>query len=209
MKRVLIVGAGGFGREVYSWAQAHPDCGRAWTIGGFLDDNHAALDGLEYDVPILGAAADYEPVPGDLFLCAMGKPEVKATVCRQLLDRGAEFLTLVHPSVVLGSNVQLGRGVVLCPGVVLTCDIEVGDFAMINCLSSAGHDVRIGAWATISAHCDMTGHTELGAGSFMGSGARILPGKKVGAGSLVGAGAVVLANVPADCKVFGNPARVF
>lgn len=209
MKRVVIVGAGGFGREVYSWARHHPDCGRAWEILGFLDDDPNVLEGFEYEVPILGPVANHQPDAEELFLCAIGTPDIKRAVCQQLLDRGAVFLTLVHPSVVLGENIQLGQGVVLCPGVVLTCDIQVGDFAMINCLSSAGHDVRIGNWATISGHCDMTGFTEFGDSAFMGSGARILPGKKVGPRALVGAGSVVLGNVPADSKVFGNPARPF
>lgn len=209
MKRVIIVGAGGFGREVYSWARAHPDCGKAWEITGFLDDNSRALESFNYEVPILGPVAAHQTESDERFLCAIGSPAVKRSVCQQLLDRGGVFLTLVHPSVIMGRNVQLGRGVVLCPGVVLTCDISVGDFAMINCLSSAGHDVRIGDWATISAHCDMTGRTELGEMAFMGSGARLLPGKKVGPRALVGAGSVVLSNVRADSKVFGNPARAF
>lgn len=209
MKRVIIVGAGGFGREVYSWAKDHPDNGSAWEIIGFLDDKPEALDSFNYRTPVLGTIADYQPAGDEQFLCGIGTPEVKRAACQQLLNRGAEFLTLVHPSVVFGENVRLGQGVVICPGVVLTCDIHVGDFAMINCLSSAGHDVRIGDWATVSAHCDLTGGTELGESAFMGSGARILPGKTVGPRALIGAGSVVLSNVPADSKVFGNPARVF
>lgn len=209
MKRVIIVGAGGFGREVYSWAQEHPDNGRAWEVIGFLDDNRKALDAFNYGTPILGTIAEHQPAADEQFLCGIGTPEVKRAACQQLLNRGAEFLTLVHPSVVLGKNVQLAQGVVICPGVVLTCDIQVGDFAMINCSSSAGHDVRIGDWATVSAHCDLTGGTALGEMAFMGSGARILPGKTVGPRALIGAGSVVLGNVPADSKVFGNPARAF
>lgn len=209
MKRVIIVGAGGFGREVFNWAKDHPDCGKVWEITGFLDDNPQALEGFNYEVPILGPVSDHQPAADELFLCAIGTPTIKRAVCQQLLDRGGVFLTLVHPSVIIGRNVQLGRGVILCPGVVLTCDIRVGDFAMINCLSSAGHDAWIGNWATISAHCDMTGRTELGEMAFMGSGSCILPGKKVGPRALVGVGSVVLGNVRADSKVFGNPARGF
>ncbi|TVP79605.1 MAG: acetyltransferase [Puniceicoccaceae bacterium] len=209
MKRLIIVGAGGFGREVFNWASAHPDCGRLWEIAGFLDDNPAALDGCNYPVAVLGSVANHHPAADELFICAIGAPSIKWAVCQQLLDRSASFLTLVHPSVIMGANVQLGQGVVLCPGVILTCDIQIGDFAMINCLSSVGHDARIGDWATLSAHCDVTGGAEVGERALLGSGARILPGKKVGPGALVGAGSVVLGNVAAESKVFGNPARVF
>ncbi|NBB79072.1 MAG: hypothetical protein GVY36_06440 [Verrucomicrobia bacterium] len=209
MKRVIIVGAGGFGREVFCWAKDHPDYGSAWVIAGFLDDNPRALEGFNYEVPVLGPINDHQPTANELFLCGIGAPAVKRAACQPLIDRGGVFLTLVHPSVIMGQNIQLGQGVVLCPGVVLTCNIRVGDLALINCLSSAGHDALIGNWATISAHCDMTGQTELGEMAIMGSGARILPGKTVGPRALVGAGSVVLGNVPADSKVFGNPARAF
>ena len=209
MKRLIILGAGGFGREVFAWAKAHPDCGRLWELAGFLDDNASALDGFEYAVPVLGAVADYIPVEGDLFLCAIGSPAIKRKVCERILAKGAQFINLVHPSAVIGENVSLGRGVIICPQAVVTCDVQIGDFVGINCHSSVGHDVRIADWVTLSGHCDVTGQCELGEMVFLGSGARILPLKKVGARALVGAGSVVISHVAADTKVFGNPARRF
>ena len=80
---------------------------------------------------------------------------------------------------------------------------------MANCHTTIGHDVRIGAWATISANCDLTGHTEIGEAAYFGSGARVIPGKKVGARAVVGAGSVVIRDVPEGVSVFGNPARIF
>ncbi len=209
MKRLIIAGAGGFGREVYAWARAHPDCGRFWEIAGFLDDNPAALDGYDYLCPILGTVAEYAPGEDDVFLCAIGAPAIKRKVCELLLARSAEFISLVHPSAILGANVALGKGVIICPYAIVTCDVKVGNFVAINCHSSVGHDVRIADWVTLSGHCDVTGQTQLGEMAFLGSGARILPLKKVGARALVGAGSVVISHVPADAKVFGNPARTF
>jgi sugar O-acyltransferase (sialic acid O-acetyltransferase NeuD family) len=209
MKKLIIVGAGGFGREVYAWATAHPDCGTQWEVHGFLDDNDAALDGFNYPVGIVGQVGDYSPQSDELFICAIGAPSIKRVVCEKLIGRSAEFMGLVHPSATIGPNVNIGRGVVICPQVVLTADITIGNFAAINCHSSAGHDVMIGDWATLSGHCDVTGYVEVGEGAFLGSGARILPGKSVGAGALVGAGSVVIRSVAAGQKVFGNPARKF
>ena len=209
MKRLIIVGAGGFGREVYSWAEAHPDCGRLWEIAGFLDDNPAALDGFDYTANILSAVLDYSPHSNDLFVCAIGSPAIKRKVCEKLLGSGAEFISLVHPTAVIGFNVVIGVGTIICPHVIVTCDVTIGDFVAINCLSSIGHDVQIADWVTLSGHCDVTGQTELGEMAFLGSGARILPLKKVGARAMVGAGSVVISHVPADVKVFGNPALIF
>lgn len=207
MKKLIIVGAGGFGREVYAWAKVHPDCGIVWQLAGFLDDDAAVLDGYDYPVGVMGSVAEHQPAADELFVCAIGAPMIKKKVCQALLARSAVFISLVHPSVILGENIQLGEGVVLCPRVTLTADITIGDFVAINCHSSAGHDVVIGDWATISGHCDLTGNTRYGAGAFLGTGVRIVPSKSVGGLAYVGAGAVVIRSVKDGQKVFGNPAR--
>ena len=208
MKDLYIVGAGGFGREVYGWLGDMGDASD-WRFCGFLDDNPEALQGLDYGQGVVAPISGFQVEPSQLFVCGIGDVSTKIMLCQPLMDRGAQFLTVVHPTVVIGRNVRLGQGVVLCPGVILTCDMEIGDMVMINCRSSAGHDVSIGDWCTISAHCDLTGYTKLGRGVFMGSGARIIPGKSVGADAVIGAGSVVIRSVAAGQKVFGNPARVF
>lgn len=208
MKDLYIVGAGGFGREVYGWLCAMGESDD-WQFCGFLDDNSEALTGLDYDKGVVAPIHDFEVNAAQLFVCGIGDVSTKIKLCKPLLEKGAQFLTVVHPTALVGKNVRLGKGVVLCPGVILTCDIEVGDLVMINCRSSVGHDVTIGDWSTISAHCDLTGHTQLGRGVFMGSGARIIPGKSVGDDAVVGAGSVVIRSVAKGQKVFGNPARVF
>ncbi|MEO0510106.1 MAG: acetyltransferase [Verrucomicrobiota bacterium] len=209
MKRLIIVGAGGFGREVYAWAKDHKDCGTLWEVVGFLDDDPFALNAFEYPVGILGSIDTYVIGPDDIFLCAIGSPKVKKVVVGRMLARGADFMTLVHPTVVVGENVMIAVGTIVCPGAVITCDITIGRFVAVNCLSSIGHDVKVGDWATISGHCDLTGKSSIGEGSFLGSGSRILPGKSVGSEALVGAGSVVLNSVSDGKKVFGNPAQPF
>jgi sugar O-acyltransferase (sialic acid O-acetyltransferase NeuD family) len=209
MKNLYIVGAGGFGREVYAWLQHLPAKGVDWELRGFLDDDLNALNGFEYDLRVVGAVMDFEPTHDDLFVCGIGSVAAKRRSCQHLLERGARFFTLVHPTALVGANVVLGEGVVLCPRVTVTCDVQIGAMTMVNCHSTIGHDASIGAWSTISAHCDLTGFTRVGEGSFLGSGARVIPGKTVGSGAVVGAGSVVIRSVADGRKVFGNPAREF
>jgi len=208
MKKLIIVGAGGFGREIYGWASDHPDSGTAWELAGFIDDDVDALDGYQYPAGVIGSIEAHQPAADEVFVCAIGAPMIKQQVCQALMERSAKFISLVHPSVIHGENVQLGIGVVLCPRVTLTADISIGDFAAINCHSSVGHDVVIGAWATISGHCDLTGNTRYGVGAFLATGVRIVPGKSIGDFSYVGAGSIVIRSVKDGQKVFGNPARV-
>ena len=209
MKDVFIAGAGGFGRELVAWATDHPDCGREWRLAGFLDDNPEALAGYRYPLSVVGGIADYEPGKNELLLCGLGVPAVKERLCPELIRRGAVFLTLVHPRAVVGRNVELGAGTVVCPGAVLTSDIQAGELVLFNNLSSAGHDVRVGAYSTLSCHVDLTGYVEIGRGVMVGSHASILPKVTVGDGAFVGAGSVVLNPVGAGQHVFGSPARPF
>ena len=207
MKDLYIVGAGGFGREVYNWlldTGSSPD----WQFCGFLDDNSEALKNLDYERGVVAPVKGFIVQPSQLFVCGIGEVSTKIKLCKPLLEQGARFLTVVHPTVLVGKNVRLGQGVVLCPGVILTCDIEVGDMVIVNCHSSVGHDATIGDWCTMSAHCDLTGHARLGRGVFMGSGSRVIPGKSVGDNAFVGAGSVVIQSVASGQQVFGNPARV-
>ncbi len=207
MKRVLIVGAGGFGRELLAWCAHDPAYGREWKVEGFLDDNPNALAGYAVPVGVTGAVADYTPRAGEEFLCAIGQPKIKRRVVESLKERGAVFRRFVHPAVICGNNVKLGEGVVLCPGVILTSDIVLEDHVMFNCGASAGHDVKIGCYTTLSGHCDLTGFVQVGREVFFGSGARVIPGKRVGDGAVVGAGSVVIMDVPHGVTVMGVPAR--
>jgi hypothetical protein len=154
MKTVYILGAGGFGRELYWWLMQSPENGKAWKVAGFLDDNADALKGFDYPVGIVGSVMGYRPQPGDLLACAITQPKVKKPVVEALVAKGAEFLTFVHPKAHLGGNVKIGRGSVICPGVVMTCDIAIGDFTTINVNSTVGHDARVGHFCLINSHCD-------------------------------------------------------
>lgn len=206
MKKLFIIGAGGFGREVHAWARQHPDCGTLWEIAGFLDDNPEALRDSGDFAPI-APLTGHRPTACYLYLNGLALPELKQKLLPTLLAAGAEFLTFVHPTAKVGERVKLGRGVVLCPGAIVTADATLGDFVVLNLRATVGHDAVVGAYVTASAHCDITGYVEVGEGVFMGSRASIIPGRKVGAGARIGAGAVVFTHVAPGITVVGNPAR--
>jgi sugar O-acyltransferase (sialic acid O-acetyltransferase NeuD family) len=207
MKKLLIVGAGGFGRELYAWASQHPDHGRAWTLAGFLDDNASALAAFGDFAPVRPLAR-HRPAPDEVFLCGLGLPPQKERLLAPLLATGASFLTFIHPRALVGQRVRLGAGVVLCPGAIVSADVDLGDFVMVNLHATVGHDASIGAWSTLSAHCDVTGRVQVADRVFMGSRVSIIPGRRVGSRAILGAGAVVITDVPSDATMVGNPAKV-
>lgn len=206
--RVLIVGAGGFGREIFAWLADAIEDGLEVEFGGFLDGNPDALGQNSAIGTVLGAPETFRVSRHDRFLMGIGTPRRKLPLARRMESAGARFLTLVHPNARIGPRSTLGRGSVLCPGAIVTTDVTIGEFCMLNVAATVGHDAVLGAGCTLSGHSDVTGHAMLGEGVFLGSHAVILPGVEVGAWATVGAGSVAVRRVESNSTVFGVPARV-
>ncbi len=206
MKELIIVGAGGFGRELLGWVKDINRHQARWTIKGFIDDNPGALDGLACDYTVIGTIQAWQPKETEVFACAIAKPAIKEKVVNTLKLRGAHFESIVHPTAVIGDFNKTGEGLVVYPNAVISVNVMIGDFVTLLC-SGIGHDAVIGDFSTISSYCDITGGVQLGKRVFMGSHATIVPQKKIGDDAYVGAGSLVLKNVKPNTKVIGNPAK--
>lgn len=207
LPQLVIIGAGGFGREMLAWARQSIQYERDWVIKGFIDDNLDALAGKNTPAPVLGRIRDHQPTSDEVFICAIGIPAIKRKVCELLLGRGAQFTRLFHRTAVIGDNVELAEGAVLCPYTVVSGNNRLGRSVAINLHSSVDHDATVDDWSQINCHCDLTGAVKVGREVFLGSSVAIIPGVSVGDGAYIGAGAVVLRDVPVGAKVFGVPAR--
>ena len=206
--RWLIVGAGGFGREMYSWTFGRLGSTTGAANVGFLDDNMQALDSF----PRLkdcwsGRISDYMPRPGDRLLMAIGDPSIKLTVGKTLQSRGALFASFIHPSAIIAQDVQIGEGSVICPFAVACCNVRLGDFVLMNVGSLVGHDSIIGDGCSLSPHSDVAGQVELERGVFLGCQTVIVPRTRVGEFSRIGAGSVVISNVRPGVSMMGVPAK--
>ncbi len=207
MKNILIIGAGGCGREVLQWIKDINAVSSTWNIKGFIDDNPDALEGLRCDVSVVGSIKNYVPQPDDRFVCCIGNSNVRKQVIENLEARGAVFESVVHPTSIVAESALLGKNVVLYPYSIISDNAELGDGCIINMHSTIAHDSVLGEYCTISAHCDVTGMCRLGDRVFMGSGARTVPGAKVGSDVFVCAGSTVMSRIKDGMKVIGVPAK--
>ena len=212
--KLVIMGAGGFGREVHAWlidsikhGVCQPTTDTVWEVAGFIDDTPDALNTFAGVPPILSNFEAYQAQPNTYVVCAIANPVVKKRLTEKSLAKGVEFFTLIHPSVVIGTNVVIGKGSVICPFTVLSTDLEVGEFVTINSGCTIGHDSSIANYCTLSGHCDVTGGVKLREGAFLGSHAVIVPNVIVGEYAVVGAGSVAIRKVAPGVTVFGVPAK--
>jgi sugar O-acyltransferase (sialic acid O-acetyltransferase NeuD family) len=206
-RRVIIVGAGGFGREVLEWARA------AWgdaasRIAGFLSAEADRLEVHAWAPPILGDPASFMPRAGDGFVLAIGIPGVRRRVAEGLLARGAAFLSLVHPTAIVASTAAVGVGSVVCPYAIVSDSCRLGRFTLLNYHSSLGHDASTGDYAVFSPYAALAGGARADDDVFLGMHATVGPGRTVGQRTKVSANSCALVDVPADSLVHGVPGRV-
>ena len=206
MNDIIIVGAGGFGREVLQWIKDINKVKQTWNIAGFIDDNLNALNGFACDYKVVGNIKDWQPKENERFVMAVANPKTKQAIAESMKAKGAIFTSLIHPTARISDIAQIGEGLVMYPYSVITVNTKIGNF--VSFLSSGmGHDGEIGDYSTISSYCDITGGVKLGKRVFLGSHVTIIPQRKIGDDVYVAAGSVVVTNIKSGTRVFGNPAK--
>lgn len=207
MKELLIIGARGFGREVFSFAKHTIGYGEQFIIKGFLDDDLTALDNFSNYPQIISSVEEYEIQPDDVFICALGSVQWKKHYIKIILTKGGEFINLVHYLVNLRENVKLGVGCIIGDNCIVSNDVAIDDFVTIHSFSNLGHDVKIGKYANIGAYCFFGGFSVVEDEVAIHVRATVLDRLRIGKNATVGAGSVVIRNVKANTTVFGNPAK--
>ena len=202
MTEIVIVGAGGHGREVLDIVEAHPD----WSFRGFVADPAPDSELLERRGALfLGSVAD---IPRDVaYTIGIGDGEVRRRIDTELTDLGLEAAVLVHPAATLGSDFLLDAGVQVAAGGRITTNVRLGRHVQVNVNAVVSHDCRVGDYSTLSPGAHLNGAVSLGEGVFMGTGAIAVPGVSIGSNATIGAGAVVVDDVPAGVTAVGVPAR--
>lgn len=198
MVKFSIVGAGGFGREVRTMLDISN-----FTFQGFIDDD-TTKPNVKFDIKTYKEEGNRETN----LLVAIGSSKVRQAVV-QKLSNGFNFLSITHPQAILQekASIRMGKGSIICAGSILTCNISLGDFTIVNLNCTIGHDVKTGNFCSIMPGVNISGEVTLGQAVLIGSGASILQGITIGDGAIIGAGAVVTNDIPPNCTAVGIPAK--
>ena len=210
MKQLLIIGARGFGREVYrTFISTDSYISGEIGVKGFLDDKADALDGLDGDwPPIIGAVETYEIRPDDVFFCAMGDSLWRKHYAEIIESKGGEFINIIHKSSFVSPVAKIGKGCIIGSFNTISPNVTIGNHVMIQCFDDLGHDSVVGDYASIESYVFLGGYAKVGELATMHTKSSIIPHKSVGKECVVGFGSVVMRNFKDGVHVFGNPATI-
>ena len=206
MKKLIIIGAGGMGRTMYSNALESVGYGENFIIKGFIDDNLRALEGFDNYPPVIGTIKDYLPQDDDVFVSSIGGASRRPCM-EDIISRGGMFCDLIHKTARIYANAKLGKGNFIGAYSVIGNDAVVGDYNMIQAYSVIGHDAKIGSWNRIDTHVTCVGGIVIEDEVNIHTSAVISHGVTVGTGAHVGALSFVIRKVKPGITVCGNPAK--
>lgn len=209
MKKLVIVGAGDFGREV-SWGAERINAQTpVWELLGFVDDG-AAVQGRTVDgYPVLGPVSWLEAVTDELYVvCSIGTGRVRKQVMERVLaNPHLRPAVLIDPAAIVGRNAQVGPGCVVCAGTVLAISSRLEAHTIVNLNCTVGHDTVLEPYCTVHPGSNLSGRVHVGACTDIGTGTKIIQGLAVCPGCTLGAGTVVVRDITEPGTYAGVPAR--
>jgi sugar O-acyltransferase (sialic acid O-acetyltransferase NeuD family) len=206
MKNLIIIGARGFGRELYNIATQCKEYQNEWTIAGFLDDKLDALEGFSNYPKIISSVEEYQVQDNDVFICALGDVEYKKKYINLVLVKGGKFINIIHPTSIISNNTKLGTGIIICPFTYISNEVTIDNFVTIQSHCAIGHDVEIGEYSQINALSFFGGFSKVKNSVTVNPGSMIVPKKIIGENCTIGINSSVIGNIKAFKTVYGNPA---
>lgn len=208
MKKVVIYGAGGFGRELACMLERINEIEPQYEILGFLEDGKTYAIGTDINgYKILGKGEwilDHKDIG---CICAIANVKVRKRLFEKYKTQGVDFETVVWPEVFVHRTVRIGKGCIICKGCGLTVNTKLEEGVFLNGHVIVGHDVTIGAFSTIFPRTDISGNCIIGTGVTIGGHVFVTPGRRIGDDATIGAGSIVFSNVKIGTTVLGNPAK--
>lgn len=211
MKRIIIIGAGGQGREA---SQLIKDINRhhhTWELLGYIDDNQDIVGQQINGVKVLGTLNHLKEYRGEqiFVVCAIGSSVVRKKITDRMEKECGplKYAVLIHPTSVVSDYSDISEGTMICANTVVSTNVKLGSHVIINYGSTIGHDTSAADYSTVLPGSHISGNVQIGEASELGTGSSVIPNVTIGSYSIIGAGAVVISSLPDQCTAVGVPAK--
>lgn len=204
-QEVVIIGDGGHSQVIQDIIYASP---YKYEIVGILDDKYKKVinDNGKIYGPVHFALSLFGDNSSIKFIIAIGNNEIRKKIFNELRIPLVNYPILIHPSSVIGSNVELGNGTVVMPNTTINAGTKIGNHSIINTGSVVEHDNIIESYVHISPMVGLAGSVKVKEGTHLGIGAKAIPKVEIGSWTTVGAGSVIINSLPDNCTAVGIPA---
>ena len=208
MKNIAIIGAGGFGREVKTIIDTINSLESIYHFLGFYDDGFKKGD-IVNGFPVLGSVEDINLLDESCsIVIAIADPKTKQLIYKKINNDKVDFPNIIHPNVLISDDfVEIGVGNIICAGCIVTCNITIKDFVILNLMCTVGHDTLISSFCSFMPSVNISGEVLIHPRVYVGTGAKIINQLEIGENTIVGAGAVVSKTLPENCTAVGIPAK--
>jgi sugar O-acyltransferase (sialic acid O-acetyltransferase NeuD family) len=203
---VIVLGGGGHAKVLIDALHA-----QSIKVLGFTDvqSNHKlsilGSEALGADDVVLTYATEHVQLVNGLG--SIGAPMARKRLYEQFKKRGYRFANVIHPSAIIGAEVDLAEGIQVMAGAVIQVGCHIGETTMINTRATIDHDCQVGAHVHVAPGVTLSGGVTVENGVHIGTGATVIQGIRIGKNSIIGAGAVVINDVKEGTTVVGVPAR--
>jgi sugar O-acyltransferase (sialic acid O-acetyltransferase NeuD family) len=209
MQDIVIIGAGGVGKEVALLIEQINNKKLSYNLIGFIDDNSSLHDTQINGYRVLGGIEYLKTMISPICaVCAIANYKVKKNIINSLTSSSVYFANVIHPDVYISNTNSIGEGVIIYSGVIMTTNIKIGNHVIISPKCGIGHEALIEDYVSLLWNVNVSGNVTIREGSLIGSGVTIIQNKIIGKESILGAGAVVIEDIPDNCTAVGIPAKV-
>lgn len=208
-RELVILGAGGFAREV-AWLVSQVNRGGLgnWNVIGFWSHDPRDIGMVINGLPVIDPQLILDRSDAISAVAAIGDPSIRERAVGDAMRVGLRFATLVHPSVLLDEvTVTMEQGSIICAGSILTTNITIGAHVIVNLDCTIGHDCVLEDFVTLSPGCHLSGHTTVRRGSYLGTGMVTVERHEIGQCATIGAQAAVVKDIQPGVIAIGVPAK--
>lgn len=209
MKRLIIIGAGDFGRETAYIVRRINALSPEFEIAGFVDDGEEYRGKTVDGYPVLGGSEYLQGVDEKTYIvCSINNGRIKQRIVAKALENpNLELANVIDPSAVIADDAHLGKGIIMQPFVFIAVNATLGDNVVVNHSAGVGHDDVIGECTTISPGVTVGGHTTTGECCYLGAGCHVLQGLNICEDVTIGASASVIRDITEPGTYVGVPVR--